>query len=89
MSRKRKSSMKRCEEWYRRLEIRDDKIERKLDEVCDELKPRKDKIRERLDGVYDELKHRENKNMQDFSSLYTSLNISIAFYGTVIVFRIR
>lgn len=39
----------------------------------------------RIDKIYDQLKHRENALKNDYSNLYMSLNISIAFYGAIIV----
>ncbi len=41
---------------------------------------------DQLNMVYDEYKYRENALKQDFTQLYTSLSISIAFYGTIIAF---
>lgn len=41
---------------------------------------------EQLNRIYDELKHRENLSKNDFSNLYMSLSISIAFYGTIMAF---
>lgn len=41
---------------------------------------------DQLNMVYDEYKYRENALKQDFTNLYTSLSISIAFYGTIIAF---
>ncbi|MEY8521409.1 hypothetical protein AALA90_00075 [Lachnospiraceae bacterium 38-10] len=40
---------------------------------------------ERIEKICDQLKCRENALKNDFSNLFTSLNISIAFYGAVIV----
>lgn len=41
---------------------------------------------DQLNRIYDEFKYRENALKLDFTNLYTSLSISIAFYGTIIAF---
>ena len=41
---------------------------------------------EQMNRIYDQIKHRENALKNDFSCLYTNFSMSIAFYGTIIVF---
>lgn len=47
---------------------------------------KRNKYIEQLNRIYDEFKYRENALKLDFANLYTSLSISIAFYGTIIAF---
>ena len=46
----------------------------------------KKKYISQLERIYDEYKYRENALKLDFTNLYLSLSISMAFYGTLIAF---
>ena len=51
-----------------------------------ELIKTKEEYENQINRLYDQLKYRENNIKTDFSNLYMSLSISIAFYGTIMTF---